>query len=109
MRTSGQSLRRRQGPGVDLLVLGTHGRTGAQKYRLGSIAEEIFRRSPVPVLTIGPEVYGGHINAARFCRVLFATDFEAESDAAVPLQSRSRRKITANSFFCMSLMVRGPE
>jgi nucleotide-binding universal stress UspA family protein len=71
--------------GVDLLVLGTHGRTGPLKLRLGSVAEEIFRRSPVPVLTIGPEVYIGVHNDARFRRVLFATDFEAESDAAAPV------------------------
>lgn len=69
----------------DLLVLGTHGRTGSLKLRLGSVAEEIFRRCPVPVLTIGPEVYGGAHNDGRFCRVLFATDFEAESDAAAHL------------------------
>src|SRR5579862_4463610 len=39
---------------ADLVVLGTHGRTGAEKLLLGSIAEEVFRRSQVPVLTIGP-------------------------------------------------------
>jgi nucleotide-binding universal stress UspA family protein len=69
---------------VDLVVLGTHGRTGTQKFFLGSVAEEIFRRSPVPVLTIGPGVRSGVHNAARFHRVLFATDFGPESKAAVP-------------------------
>ena len=39
---------------IDLIVLGTHGRTGAGKLLLGSVAEEVFRRSRVPVLTIGP-------------------------------------------------------
>lgn len=69
---------------VDLLVLGTRGRTGPPKHRLGSVAEEIVRRAPIPVLTIGPNVYSGsHYDVARFSRVLFATDFEAESDAAV--------------------------
>jgi hypothetical protein len=34
---------------ADLIVLGTHGRTGAQKFLLGSVAEEIFRRSSVPL------------------------------------------------------------
>lgn len=69
---------------IDLVVLGTHGRTGAQKFLLGSVAEEIFRRSPVPVLTIGPWVRGGAHNDARFHRVLFATDFTRESLAALP-------------------------
>src|SRR5215469_4541828 len=35
---------------VDLVILGTHGRTGAMKLLLGSVAEEIFRLSKVPVL-----------------------------------------------------------
>jgi nucleotide-binding universal stress UspA family protein len=40
--------------GVDLIVVGTHGRTGVRKLILGSVAESIFRQSPCPVLTIGP-------------------------------------------------------
>jgi len=60
---------------IDLIVLGTHGRTGLQKFLLGSSAEEVFRRAGVPVLTIGPTVrYGAH-SGGRFRCVLFATDF----------------------------------
>ncbi|HVB57918.1 MAG TPA: universal stress protein [Candidatus Acidoferrales bacterium] len=69
---------------ADMLVLGTHGRTGPQKLLLGSVAEEIFRRSAVPVLTIGPDVRSSTHTAARFRRVLLATDFSEESKAAVP-------------------------
>ena len=69
---------------IDLVVLGTHGRTGAQKLLMGSVAEEIFRRSPVPVLTIGPSVRRGLHSDARFHRVLFPTDFTPESVAAAP-------------------------
>jgi nucleotide-binding universal stress UspA family protein len=69
---------------ADLIVLGTHGRTGAQKLLLGSAAEEIFRRSPIPVLTIGPDVRNGMHNAAQFHRVLYATDFSPEAVAAAP-------------------------
>ncbi len=69
---------------IDLIVLGTHGRTGAQKLLLGSVAEEVFRRSPVPVLTIGPAERSGAHKAAKFRHVLFATDFTAESLAAAP-------------------------
>ncbi len=69
---------------IDLIVLGTHGRTGAEKFLLGSVAEEIFRRSPVPVLTIGPCVRSGAHNGGRFNRVLFATDFTTASVAAAP-------------------------
>jgi nucleotide-binding universal stress UspA family protein len=68
----------------DLIVLGTHGRTGAQEFIMGSVAEEIFRRSRVPVLTIGPAVNRGVHSGARFHCILFATDFTPESLAAAP-------------------------
>jgi nucleotide-binding universal stress UspA family protein len=66
---------------IDVIVAGTHGRTGALKCLLGSVAEEIFRRSPVPVITIGPGVRCGK-QKPRFERVLFATDFSQESLSA---------------------------
>ncbi|HXX20105.1 MAG TPA: universal stress protein [Candidatus Acidoferrum sp.] len=69
---------------IDLIVLGTHGRTGAQKLLMGSVAEEVFRRSHVPVLTIGPGERRGAHRGARFRHVLFATDFSAEALAAAP-------------------------
>ena len=69
---------------VDLVVLGTHGRTGATKLLLGSVAEEIFRQAKVPVLTIGPSVINGIHNGGQFHRVLFATDFSKEARAAAP-------------------------
>jgi nucleotide-binding universal stress UspA family protein len=69
---------------IDLIVLGTRGRTGAQKLLLGSVAEEVFRRSQVPVLTIGPEAHGGVHKSAKFRSVLFPTDFTQESLGATP-------------------------
>src|ERR1700730_17185073 len=41
---------------IDLIVIGTKGRTGWGRALLGSVAEEIFRRAPCPVLTVGPHV-----------------------------------------------------
>ena len=43
---------------IDLIVLGTHGRTGLGKLLLGSVAEDILRHAPRPVLTVGPAVQG---------------------------------------------------
>lgn len=41
--------------GADLIVLGTHGRSGLTRLVMGSVAEEVLRRAPCPVLTIrGP-------------------------------------------------------
>jgi nucleotide-binding universal stress UspA family protein len=38
--------------GIDLIVMGTHGRTGLQRYLLGSVAEKVVRLSDVPVVTV---------------------------------------------------------
>ena len=69
---------------IDLLVLGTHGRTGLPKLLMGSVAEKIFRHCSCPVLTVGPHVPRGEKRVAEFNRILLATDFSDESLAAVP-------------------------
>jgi nucleotide-binding universal stress UspA family protein len=38
--------------GADLIVMGTHGRTGRHHALLGSTAEEVVRQSRIPVLTV---------------------------------------------------------
>jgi len=67
---------------IYLNVLGTHGRTGMKKVVFGSTAEEVFRRTSVPVLTIGPAVRTDGHNSGRLQCVLFATDFNSVSGAA---------------------------
>ncbi|QZP36914.1 universal stress protein [Halobaculum magnesiiphilum] len=37
---------------IDLVVMGTHGRTGLDRYLLGSVTEKVVRLSDVPVLTV---------------------------------------------------------
>ncbi len=37
---------------VDLVVVGTHGRTGFDRHLLGSVTEHLVRTSPIPVLTV---------------------------------------------------------
>ncbi|MGA2980183.1 MAG: universal stress protein [Terriglobales bacterium] len=67
---------------IDLLVIGSHGRTGARKLLMGSIAEKIFRRASCPVLTVGPNVVHQQKSVAEFDQILLATDFGEESLAA---------------------------
>jgi nucleotide-binding universal stress UspA family protein len=69
---------------IDLIILGTSGRTGIRKLLIGSVAEEIFRRATCPVLSIGPLAALASEPKAEFRRILFATDFSEESLAASP-------------------------
>jgi len=41
--------------GFDLIVMGTHGRTGFQHALMGSVAEKVLRRAPCAVLTVRAE------------------------------------------------------
>jgi nucleotide-binding universal stress UspA family protein len=45
-------LRYAEEQGIDLIVMGTHGRGAVGHLLLGSIAEKVVRRSPCPVLTV---------------------------------------------------------
>ena len=39
---------------IDLLIMGTHGRKGLEHVIFGSVAENVVKKSPVPVLSINP-------------------------------------------------------
>lgn len=38
--------------GIDLIVMGMRGKTGFERYLLGSVAEKVIRVSPIPVFTV---------------------------------------------------------
>lgn len=64
---------------ADLVVLGTHGRRGPGRWLLGSVAEEVSRRSPCAVLTVHGELpAGGTIRT-----ILVPVDFSKASKAAL--------------------------
>ncbi len=69
---------------IDLIVLGTHGREGVKKLVLGSAAEQIFRRSTCPVLTVGPNAHRTQVEFDNWKHILFATDFSEGSLHALP-------------------------
>ena len=68
---------------IDLLVVGTHGVSAVRKVLIGSVAEEIFRKAKVPVLTVGPSTGKEPMYDLEFKNILFATDFgrSAEREA----------------------------
>lgn len=70
--------------GVDLIVLGTHGRKGLRKLFAGSVAEQIFRKATCPVLTVGPGSDFKPPGNWKPRRILFATDFSSGSLLALP-------------------------
>jgi nucleotide-binding universal stress UspA family protein len=69
---------------IDLVVVGTRGRTGFGKTLLGSVAEHILRQSPCPVLTVGPHVNPWSDEYAKMREILFATDLSSDTPIAAP-------------------------
>jgi nucleotide-binding universal stress UspA family protein len=81
---------------ADLLVMGTHGRSGFEHLLLGSVTEKVLRRVPCPVLTVG------HVEpaprAALFRRILCAADLSEASrrtvDLALSLAEENEAEVT---------------
>ena len=67
---------------IDLIVVGTHGRGGLGKVILGSAAEKIFRHSPIPVLTVGPNIHR-HRGITQTHHILAPCDLTPRSHPAV--------------------------
>ncbi len=69
---------------VDLVIAGTHGRTGVRRLLMGSSVEEICRVATVPVLTVGPDVSHAPGEEVAIRTILMPTDLSEESANAVP-------------------------
>lgn len=84
--------------GVDLLVMGTHGRSGFDRLTLGSVAEKVLRKAPCPVLTVPPGVARTSTDLP-VRRILCPTDFstcsEHAMDFALSVADRADAAVTA--------------
>ena len=84
--------------GIDLIVVGTHGRRGKSKLLLGSVAEEVFRMAPCPVLTVGPKASEMRSMDVHLDQILYPVEFVPDtSDAAayaVSLAEEFHAKLT---------------
>jgi nucleotide-binding universal stress UspA family protein len=78
---------------IDLIVVGTHGRSGLSKALLGSVAETIFRHSEIPVLTVGPSAR--HLPPSGPKCLLVPVDFTPVSQHSVAYGCALARKYEA--------------
>ena len=75
---------------VDVIIMGTHGRRGLRRLALGSVAEEVTRKAPCPVLTVGqPKTEEPAQPSIK--RILVPIDFSEHSREAL----RTARELAA--------------
>ena len=83
---------------ADLLVIGTHGRSGFDRLVLGSVAEKLLRKAPCPVLTVPPHAPSLPPGEVVFGKILCAVDFSPASllalGFALDLARRGRASLT---------------
>lgn len=76
---------------VDLIVLGTHGRSGISRFFLGSVAEKVIRHARCPVLAVGPD-RAGYRSHPGYEKILVGFDFsEYSQNAAAAALELARR------------------
>ncbi|HEV8432017.1 MAG TPA: universal stress protein [Thermoanaerobaculia bacterium] len=95
---------------ADLIILGTHARTGIRRAFIGSIAEEVLHDATIPVLTIGPELrdelalprrivcpmtFSDIAHESLFCAAQLAAGFGAELIVVHVVESVDRMKAAA--------------
>lgn len=82
---------------TDLIVMGTHGRSGFDRFALGSVAEKVVRKAACPVLTLPPGACRSPQTVTFtniLCPVDFSTDSERALDFAVSLAERTGGSVT---------------
>lgn len=68
---------------ADLIVMGTHGASGFERFVLGSVTEKVLRKAPCPVLVVPREADAPSGVPVVFRRILCATDFSPSSQRAL--------------------------
>ena len=79
-----------------LLVMGTHGRSGLERIRLGSVTESVLRQVKVPVLTVGPRIKpAASLGSVRrvLCPVNYSALARAAFEHAVALAEKTQAEL----------------
>jgi nucleotide-binding universal stress UspA family protein len=79
---------------VDLIVIGTRGRTGLPRVAFGSVAEAIVRSASVPVLTVGGPSDADTVSSPKQARMYAEEALERAGHESVDVGSPSRQRQT---------------
>jgi nucleotide-binding universal stress UspA family protein len=81
--------------GPDLLVMGTHGRSGIRKFLMGSVAEKVLRHADIDVLTLREDASLA-LTEKKLDEVLVPTDFSFASRRALDAAFRWTRDLSGS-------------
>src|SRR3954454_421314 len=88
----------------DLIVMGTHGRSGVARAVLGSVTERVVRQAPIPVLTIPPSAELRESDGLMpFDPILCASDFSQACRGALDLAIVMGQEADARVIFLHAL------
>jgi nucleotide-binding universal stress UspA family protein len=83
---------------IDLLAVGTHGKTNSKKLVLGPVAEEIYRMADCAILTVPPQIESTAEGEPELKQLLFAANFKPHNERAASiahlLECRQQMKLT---------------
>ena len=85
---------------TDLIVAGTHSRSGLERLVLGSTAEQLIRNAVCPVLTVGPHARLPQDGPLVFRTIVYATDFSVQASKAAVYALSFAQDSGAHLFFC---------
>jgi nucleotide-binding universal stress UspA family protein len=95
---------------IDLAILGTNALHGFERLIFGSVAEDVLRKSPCPVLTVGPRNQTPHDfpGTSPAAPILFATDFDSHTIPAIRYAA-SLSSATGAPLHCLHVLPRSIE
>lgn len=68
---------------IDLIVMGTQGRTGLERVLLGSVAEKTLRTATVPIVTVTPDADVAEVGDELYENILLPTDGSEGAELAI--------------------------
>lgn len=95
---AGVILRDGQPEEYDLIAMTTHGRTGIERWMLGSVAERVLRSAKVPVLVAREQIAKLH-EPLNVRRIAVALDGTVNSEVTVPIAEKIARELSAEITF----------